>query len=115
MQPFDLKIKDVAAGYGFSLIAASNQEKSVTVYGCGLNSDSQLGYHEYDGQPLAMIVKPCSIDLRLDPKDEVVKVAAGRSHSFFLTKNSKGRPLFSESHSDFSKLRQRVLTVLLNL
>lgn len=60
-------------------------------YGCGLNSDSQLGYHEYEGKPLAMIVKPSPINLRIDPKDEVVKVAAGRSHSFFLTKNSRGK------------------------
>lgn len=38
-----------------------------------------------------MIVKLLPINLRLDPNDEVVKVAAGRSHSFFLTKKSKGK------------------------
>ena len=86
-----MQIKDVAAGYGFSLIAASNKDKSESVYGCGLNSDSQLGYHEYEGKPLSMIVKPKPINLRLDLKDEVVKVAAGRSHSFFLTKSSKSK------------------------
>lgn len=84
------KIKDVAAGYGFTIIAATNKDKTASVYGCGLNSDSQLGYQEYQGKSLVMVVKPLPINLRLRHKDQVVSVAAGRSHSFFLTKNSKG-------------------------
>lgn len=35
----------MACGYGFTVFAASNEEKDFTLFGTGLNSDFQIGYH----------------------------------------------------------------------
>jgi len=40
------QVYDVACGYGFTLFAAKHNRKHV-VLGTGINTDSQLGYHEY--------------------------------------------------------------------
>lgn len=45
------KILDAAAGYGFTLYAVEPDEdyNNFTLYGTGLNSDSQIGYHKLKG------------------------------------------------------------------
>lgn len=40
-----LQVRDVSCGYGFTVFAASNEENDFTLFGTGLNSDFQIGYH----------------------------------------------------------------------
>lgn len=40
------QVYDVACGYGFTLFAAKRGRRHM-VLGTGINTDSQLGYHEY--------------------------------------------------------------------
>jgi SAM-dependent methyltransferase len=42
-----LQIVDIACGYGFTSFAANTRENA-KVFGCGINTDSQIG--EFSGQ-----------------------------------------------------------------
>lgn len=58
------------------------------VYGTGINTDSQIGYHEVRrSKPLGTIFRPQPIPLPfLNPaKTKILKLAAGRAHSIVLT------------------------------
>lgn len=58
------------------------------MYGTGINTDSQIGYHEIrHGHPLEVIFYPKPIHLPFkDPiNSKVLKIAAGRSHTLILT------------------------------
>lgn len=41
----DTSVKHVAAGYGFTVYGGKRRDNSVYVFGNGINTDSQLGYH----------------------------------------------------------------------
>lgn len=92
-QPFGERyhIIDVACGYGFSLFACKPDENGTTLFGTGLNTDSQIGYHKLGGKlhkPMLQMVYPAPIQLSATATDaHVKKVAAGRSHSVALTGN----------------------------
>ena len=84
------QVRDVAAGHGFSVFAA--QEDEHKAFGTGLNSDSQLGEQlSPDNVPLKMLIRPAPISLPLFSSEYVVKVACGRLHSLFLTNNGRGK------------------------
>ena len=83
-------LKSVACGYGFTLFVTDDKEKYL--FGTGLNSLGQLGYHRKlndagraTGKPLETLIVPSAIQLPLKPKEKVVKVSAGRTHSLALT------------------------------
>ena len=51
------RVKDVAAGYGFTVFAAGSH-----LLGTGLNRDGQIGYHEIGpDQPVDVIVQPVKV------------------------------------------------------
>ncbi|XP_033099714.1 RCC1-like G exchanging factor-like protein [Anneissia japonica] len=86
---FEEKITDVACGYGFSLFS-SNGPTSSKLWGTGINTDSQLGYHEKQvnrGKNLEYLLAPAEIHLPLKrPRStRVIQVACGRAHSLVLT------------------------------
>ena len=96
-------VYDVAAGSGFTVIAATVHKTPYLVFGCGLNTDSQLGLQECDpGKPLVCVGNVVPIILPIEAenvtkndnntkyKEKVVKVAAGRSHTVCLTNHGKG-------------------------
>ncbi|KAF7279900.1 hypothetical protein GWI33_006605 [Rhynchophorus ferrugineus] len=81
------EVTNAAAGFGFSLFAV-NSDTNVKLYGTGLNTDSQIGYHEIrKGFPLEVVFYPQPISLPIkDPtKTKIKKIAAGRAHSVVLT------------------------------
>ncbi|XP_069702362.1 RCC1-like G exchanging factor-like protein [Periplaneta americana] len=81
------KIVDVASGYGFTALAVHTKDK-YKVFGCGINTDSQIGYHApRRDHPLQLILSPAPIELPLrNTADTRVKhVAAGRAHLLVLT------------------------------
>jgi len=83
------QVIDVACGYGFTLIAVKSDERgNDQVFGTGLNTDSQIGYHApHRGHPLEFLIEPAPISLPLkSPNSTKVKqVACGRAHSLVLT------------------------------
>ena len=46
MDENDFTCYDIACGFGFTLFAVKEKNK-YSVYGTGINTDSQLGLHEY--------------------------------------------------------------------
>ena len=87
------EIIDCAAGYGFTLFAVKPDAHGTTLFGTGINTDSQIGYHKHRGvtnKPIEIMIAPAPIDLPMKPNDDqvrAVKVAAGRAHSVVLSKN----------------------------
>lgn len=80
------KVTDIACGYGFTIYAVHLSDKNI-VYGTGLNTDSQLGYNEFDKKfPNNMVFIPRPIYLPLkNASTKIISMAAGRAHSLILT------------------------------
>ncbi|EDW45447.1 GM16641 [Drosophila sechellia] len=89
------EITDVAAGYGFTVYAV-NRDDGETLFGSGLNTDSQLGF-QVKGNPndpanLDVIIYPTAIKLprvqgETDEDMRVKSMSAGRAHLVVLTQN----------------------------
>lgn len=89
------EILDITAGYGFSAFAVKRSDGE-TLFGSGLNTDSQLGLqvrgHPKDPQNLDIIIYPTPIKLpRIEgetDEDMMVKcMSSGRAHLVVVTKN----------------------------
>ncbi|KAJ8683487.1 hypothetical protein QAD02_019279 [Eretmocerus hayati] len=80
------RVTDVACGYGFTAFAVKSNNKNV-VFGTGINSDSQLGYHPSDDKlKLPMITVPRPVPIPLETRTtKVLGLAAGRAHLLILT------------------------------
>lgn len=58
---FKLQITHAACGYGFTVASIKTQEQH-KVFGTGINTDSQIGYHSpRRGHPLELLVSPAPI------------------------------------------------------
>ena len=81
------KVNDVSCGYGFTVFAASNEENDFTLFGTGLNSDFQIGYHcVRKNRPLETIAQPVPIALPLfKMSTKAIKVGCGRAHTVVIT------------------------------
>lgn len=105
------QVLDVACGYGFSLFAVKEKD-DVSLYGTGINTDSQVGYHKHGGvtnKPIELLICPAPIQLpQKDPKDkiQVVKVAAGRAHSLIL---SEGGSIFALGNNSYGQCGRPVV------
>ncbi|CAH1986118.1 unnamed protein product [Acanthoscelides obtectus] len=81
------EVTSAACGFGFTLFAVNSEDEN-KVYGCGINTDSQIGYHEVrQGHPLEILYDPRAINLPFQnpTKSKVLKISAGRAHSVILT------------------------------
>lgn len=95
-------VYDVAAGSGFTVIAATYDGTSHVLFGCGLNTDSQIGCQfNHSNEPLVCVAEPVPIDLPLDSTkrnrqnaEKVIKVACGRAHTVCLTNHANGKCLY---------------------
>lgn len=85
---------DIAAGYGFTLFACKPTGDDITLFGTGLNTDSQLGYQKHGGdknKPMELLFYPAPISLPKGHDDEsltIKKVAAGRAHAIALSESN---------------------------
>ncbi|XP_044765857.1 RCC1-like G exchanging factor-like protein [Coccinella septempunctata] len=82
------EVTQVACGFGFSLFSTKNKYPDKLLYGTGLNTDSQIGYHDVrQGKPLEILFypKPIELPFKNTTKCEIKKIAAGRAHSLILT------------------------------
>ncbi|GBP51740.1 RCC1-like G exchanging factor-like protein [Eumeta japonica] len=81
-------VTDIACGYGFTVASIKTKEQH-KVFGTGINTDSQIGYHSPRmGHPLELLLNPCPIYIPYKSLDtKVTAVAAGRAHTIILTDN----------------------------
>ncbi|XP_068141618.1 RCC1-like G exchanging factor-like protein [Drosophila tropicalis] len=94
------EVTDVTAGYGFTAYAVQRSDGE-TLFGCGLNTDSQLGYQvkkvksnspAQDPANLDVIIYPTAIQLPREHGEtaedmEVRSMSAGRAHLVVVTRN----------------------------
>lgn len=93
------KIRDIACGYGFTIVACEVDDSSHTALGFGLNNYSQIGYQAIrPGYPLEIVSTPSPIVV--PTKTPIAKVACGRSHSLLL---NKSRQVFSLGNNSFGQ------------
>ncbi|VEN64728.1 unnamed protein product [Callosobruchus maculatus] len=81
------EVTTAACGFGFTVFAVNSQDEN-KVYGMGINTDSQIGYHEVrHGHPLEIIFipKPIHLPFKNPVESKVLKVSAGRAHLAILT------------------------------
>lgn len=80
------KVVDIACGYGFTSFAVRSKDNNI-VYGSGINTDSQIGYHSSDKRYKDHIItapRPVELPLK-ESTSQVVALAAGRAHLLVLT------------------------------
>lgn len=87
------QVLDIAAGYGFTAFAVKHHD-GISLFGCGINTDSQLGYQHQEHhreKTLGLIIYPAPIQLPVVPgaaADEgglqIQRCAAGRAHLLAL-------------------------------
>lgn len=82
-------VTDIAAGYGFTVfITKGKKTTSSQVFGTGLNTDSQIGYHAVrKDHPLELVVEPVPIHLP-NIKSSITGIACGRAHTLVLTEKA---------------------------
>lgn len=85
-------ILDIVAGYGFSVFIVKSLDDGVSLFGTGINTDSQVGFHKLGGaahRPMELVIYPAPIELPCRSQDDApplaVKAAAGRAHTIVLT------------------------------
>ncbi|XP_044734121.1 RCC1-like G exchanging factor-like protein [Chrysoperla carnea] len=82
------EIEDITCGYGFTAFAVNSKNDESILYGCGINTDSQIGFHTLrNNKVLDYILLPQPIPLPLkSPKSaKVLSLSAGRAHLVVLT------------------------------
>ncbi|XP_050074645.1 RCC1-like G exchanging factor-like protein [Anopheles maculipalpis] len=88
-------VSDVAAGYGFTVYVVNGERNETQLWGTGINTDGQLGYQKAPGphsKPLELLIYPAPIDLstaKMQPRQRIVRVAAGRAHVLALTEDGE--------------------------
>ncbi|WAR16010.1 RCC1L-like protein, partial [Mya arenaria] len=109
-------VKDVACGYGFTLFAVERNRIQM-VLGTGINTDSQLGFHEFPkntGRVLDYLIEPVPVAIPGIPEGRernILQLACGRAHSVILTKHG-GLIKYIVSHVFFSPRRYSIISVL---
>lgn len=79
-------VTNVACGYGFTVASIKTDEQH-KVFGTGINTDSQVGYHAPRiGHPLELVLSPAPIYIPYKSLETKIKaLAAGRAHTVILT------------------------------
>lgn len=106
------QVIDCAAGYGFTLFACKREDDNISLFGCGLNTDSQISYHKLGGitnKPMELLVYPAPIFLPKSNENEeihIIKCAAGRAHSAALSNDGH---IFSFGNNAFGQCGRKVI------
>ena len=91
---FDANVLDISCGTGFTVVAVHSSNTCHKLFGTGINTDFQIGYHSpRRGHPLKMLVQPVPIHLPLSSSDKIIQVACGRAHTVCLANNTYGKVL----------------------
>uniref|UniRef100_UPI00398EEC77 RCC1-like G exchanging factor-like protein isoform X1 n=2 Tax=Pristiophorus japonicus TaxID=55135 RepID=UPI00398EEC77 len=104
------RISSAACGYGFTLLAS--QTSDITkVWGMGLNTDSQIGFHRSrrdrtKGYEYVLEPSPVPLPLEKPQETRVVQVSCGRAHSLLLT-DTEG--VFSMGNNAYGQCGRRIV------
>ncbi|THD20249.1 Williams Beuren syndrome chromosomal region 16 [Fasciola hepatica] len=112
-----------ACGYGFTLYICKNKTSDYGVYGCGLNSDGQLGQlscieGQLDtGEPVYAVPVPTLVPLPLSQTDSAdlkpTHIACGRAHSLVglcsLTSSSVPPIVFGLGNNAFGQCGREII------
>lgn len=85
------KVIDVACGHGFSVFAAKTNHVPTQLFGTGINTDRQIGYHGhlYKSDSFDVLATPVPIKFPVNmEKPEIAQVSCGRAHTIALGKNN---------------------------
>lgn len=76
----------MTCGYGFSVFSVKT-DKNERLFGTGLNTDSQIGYHDpHRGHPLEVLLIPAPMSVPFkNLATKVTELSAGRAHLLVLT------------------------------
>lgn len=75
------EVLDIEAGHGFTLVRIKGKRNGPKIFGTGLNTHSQLGYHIVRaGAPLKMMIRLAPLPLPLSTGN-VLAMGCGRAHS----------------------------------
>ncbi|XP_013187025.1 RCC1-like G exchanging factor-like protein [Amyelois transitella] len=79
-------VTHVACGYGFTVASIKTSEQH-KVFGTGINTDSQIGYHAPRvGHPLELLLSPAPIYIPYKSLEtKIIGIDAGRAHTVILT------------------------------
>lgn len=107
-------ILDISAGYGFSVFVVKSLDDGTSLFGTGINTDSQIGFHKLGGTmhtPMEVLIYPAPIELpKISPEDDspplACKVATGRAHTIVLTKCER---LFSLGHNAYGQCGRNII------
>ncbi|KAJ8913643.1 hypothetical protein NQ315_007360 [Exocentrus adspersus] len=102
------EVTTAACGFGYTLFGI-NSNTNVKLYGAGINTDSQIGYHEVrENKPLGILFRPQPIPLPfINPnKSKILKLAAGRAHSIVLT--SEG--IFTFGNNSYGQCGRNIIS-----
>lgn len=98
------KVVDIACGYGFTAFAVDAKD-GYKVFGCGINTDSQIGYHApHRDHPLGLVLAPAPVELPVHGR--VKKVAAGRAHLIVL---SEKEGAFTLGNNAYGQCGRRII------
>lgn len=84
------QVVDVSAGYGFSVFVVKTNDDNISVYGTGINTDSQVGCTQIRQKPVELLIYPAPIILPRSSeceKFQATRVATGRAHTVILADN----------------------------
>ncbi|XP_062569071.1 RCC1-like G exchanging factor-like protein [Saccostrea cucullata] len=107
----NLVARSLDCGYGFTVFILQGPDGKRKLYGCGINTDSQLGYHKGTTKAdrvLDYIIEPVLIPLPLEcpQSTEVVDVSCGRAHTLVLT-DKEG--VFSLGHNAYGQCGRKIV------
>ncbi|GLV43021.1 uncharacterized protein CBL_13618 [Carabus blaptoides fortunei] len=100
-------VTDVACGFGFTIIAVKSNEK-YKLYGSGVNTDSQIGYHVSNtgSSPETLLYPmPISIPFQNEKESTILQLDAGRAHVLVLT--SEG--LFTLGNNAYGQCGRKII------
>lgn len=106
------QVIDCAAGYGFSLFACKREGDNISLFGCGLNTDSQISFHKLGGhlhKPMEELIYPAPIFLPKAYEDEEIRIekcAAGRAHSAVLSRDGH---IFTFGNNSFGQCGRKIV------
>ncbi|XP_069106507.1 RCC1-like G exchanging factor-like protein isoform X2 [Argopecten irradians] len=106
----DIKVNGAACGYGFTIFLGK-KGKEHCVFGTGINTNSQIGFHRlpHDKEKgIDYIIQPAKIALPFDNPDttRVTQAACGRAHTILLT-NNEG--VYSMGNNAYGQCGRRIV------
>ncbi|KAL5964080.1 RCC1-like G exchanging factor-like protein [Taenia solium] len=113
-----IAVTSISCGYGFTTFIGSHHKKKRAVYGCGINSDGQLGVQNsqvHGGVSAAtnidVVPEPRVIQIPHDENLLPLMSSCGRAHSIivFQSTNTKRMVLFSIGNNAYGQCAREIV------